>query len=646
MPTFRHLLSVTLGGVLLFSSTLQLPLKSLAESPEEVRRFEILSDADQLYREGNIDAAENLYRQVKPEFPNSASSLIRLEEVYEIEELDGGQKIWQNALDGIEQGIDGKIFFNLQYLTENYPQFIPAHLKLAEFCQEDGDTCEQYAKEGGPKNAIEVLERATDLYPDDPDLLKAKINALAEAQQFLEAFIAARQFSTMFLDYPEAPEFAKLANQYLAAHESKIREQLLGQGITSTILGIGGAILNGDFRQGISGAQTILLMLKGESSFGEQAANARLQEYREQEKLLEDPKVTTYLRGIGSRFTGYMKRDFEYEYYVVKDDSLNAFVLPGGQVFVNTGAILGTNSEAELAGLLAHEIAHAALSHGFLRVAQASLLDNLGQVLPFVDRVSELVNSQYSREQERQADILGTRALASANYAADGLRNFMVTVRKQEGDAPTTGHSTHPATVERVQYLEHLIQSNGYNRFAYEGVKDHREIQELVRGEQLAPDSDLPVPIDEENLQQLEDLKAVFPSEPPSSPISQPLPAAPLPVGTVALTGKARRDNVEIRIEGAKVESTGSFSLNFVIDNQSNRTLTFVPSLADVIDREGNKVAAKFNLLESDSEDIVILPGTTRKGRVRVFGKNWSNSGQQDLTLVIPVRSSIFRISF
>ncbi len=646
MPSFRNLVSVTLGGVLLCSSNLQLPLKSIAQNSEAVSHFQILSDADKLYHEGNIEAAENLYRQVKPEFPDSASSLIRLLPVYEIDELDGGQRIWQNALDGIKQGIDGKISFNLQYLTENYPQYIPAHLKLAEFCQEDPDACEQYAKEGGPKNAIEVLERATDLYPNDPDLLRAKITALAEAEQFLEASIAARQFSAMFLDYPEAPEFAELANQYLKSHESKIREQLLGQGIMSAVTGIVGGVLTGDFRQGISGAQTILLMLQGESSFGEVAANAKVEEYREQEKLLENPVVSNYIEGIASRFTKYMGRDFEYEYYVVKDNSLNAFVLPGGQVFVNTGAILGTNSEAELAGLLAHEIAHAALSHGFLRVAQANLLDNLGQVLPFVDRVSELVNKQYSREHERQADILGTRALASANYAADGLRNFMVTVRQEQGDAPTNWRSTHPAAVERVQYLEHLIQSNGYNRYAYEGVETHREIQELVQGEQLAPDSDLPIPEDEKNPQQPEGSTEVLPSQQQSSQTSEPPLANPLPAGTVALTGKVRQDNVEIRIEGAKVESTGKFSVNFIIDNQSNRALTFVPLFADVIDAEGNKVPAKFSLLESDSEDIVILPGTTKKGRVKVFGQNWSNSGQQDLMLVIPARGSIFRIPF
>jgi len=646
MPPFRNLLSVTLGGALLFGSSLQLPLKSLAQTPEAVNHFQTLTNADKLYREGNVQAAENLYRQVKPEFSDSSSTLIRLLPVYEIEELDGGQRIWQNALDGIKQGIDGKIFFNLQYLTENYPQYIPAHMKLAEACKEDPDACEKYAEEGKPKNVIEVLELATDLYPDDSDLLRAKITALADAEQFLEASIAARQFSLIFLDYPEAPEFAELANQYLAAHESKIREELLAQGITSAITGIGGSVLTGNFRQGISGIQTILLMLKGESQFGEEVANAMVQEYREQDKLLEDPVVSNYIEGIASRFTKHMGRDFEYEYYVVKDNSLNASALPGGKIFVNTGAILGTNSEAELAGLLAHEIAHAALSHGFQSFAQANLLNNLGQVVPFVGQFSEQVNSQFSRENERQADILGTRALASANYAADGLRNFMVTVRQEYGDAPTTSLSTHPATVERVQYLEHLIQSNGYNRYAYEGVKTHREIQQLVQGEELAPDSDLPVPLDENNPQQLEDLGAVLPSEPPSSQVSEPPSASLLPVGTVALTGKAQRDNVEIRIEGAKVESTGSFSVNFVIDNQGNRALSFIPSFADVIDTEGNKVSAKFTVLENDSEDTMILPGTTRKGRVRVFGQNWSNSGQQGLILVIPLRSNIFRISF
>lgn len=118
--------------------------------------------------------------------------------------------------------------------------------------------------------------------------------------------------------------------------------------------------------------------------------------------------------------TPYMGRDFEYEYYVVKDPNINAFALPGGKIVVNTGAIMAADSEAEIAGLLGHEIAHAVLSHGFLKVARANFLNSSGQLLgsvqelqqgvPFITRMSALVNLAYSREAETQSDILGTSA--------------------------------------------------------------------------------------------------------------------------------------------------------------------------------------------------------------------------------------------
>jgi hypothetical protein len=502
MKLFRNILGVSLSGVLLLSPNLLLPLKSLAQNSDGSARFQTLAEADRLYREDRIQEAENLYRQVKPDFPNSPANLEVAEPVYEIEELDGGQRAWNNALDGIEKGLESKIFLYLRRLTKDYPEFIPGHLKLAEACQEDPEACDRYAQDGGAKNALEVLERATNLYPDDPDLLKAKVTALADAEQFLEASVAARQYSLIYLDYAEAPEFAELADKYLKRYQSKVREQLITQGILNVIISGGIALVTDDVSQGVSSLKAFLLMLKGESGFGEEVAMAFVQDCQQQENLFEDPEVLNYLKGISGRFTPYIGRDFEYEFYVVEDNTLNAFALPGGKVFVNTGAILKTNSEAELAGLVAHEIAHAALSHGFQNIAQRNFLNSLGQlagqvipaqdVVPFIQDVLGLANKQYSREQERQADILSTRALAASGYAADGLRNVMVTLKEQRENTSTKLTDSHPAPVERIRYLERLIQDNGYNRYGYEGVQKHREIKRRI--DKDIPEIELPEP--------------------------------------------------------------------------------------------------------------------------------------------------------
>jgi tetratricopeptide (TPR) repeat protein len=441
----------------------------------------ILAQADELYLAQKQQEAETLYRQCKQDFPQPAKVQKEVPEpVMEIGQLGGGDRLWQNALDGIANNIDSKSYFSLVGLTKTYPQFIPAHLKLAEFCNNKGKFCEQYAQDGQPKNAIQVLERVTELYPDNPDLLKSKIKLLADAKEYLEASITARQFSLIYNDAPEADEFAQLADDYLKKFEKETKEEVIAQGVLSGLIGLG-QIIAGDWRQGLSGFQTISLLLQGESHFGGEMAALRAEEYKESNKLVAEGEVLNYIQGIAGRFTPLMGRNFQYEYYVVEDDTLNAFALPGGKVFVNTGAILNTNSEAELAGILAHEISHAALSHGFRRVAQSNFLSTLGNVVPFVNLFSEIVTTQYSRDNERQADILGTRVLSASGYAADGLRNFMATLNKKDEDRVTTLTSTHPAPVERVRYLENLIEKNGYNRYAYEGVKKHQEIQNRIK---------------------------------------------------------------------------------------------------------------------------------------------------------------------
>jgi predicted Zn-dependent protease len=167
------------------------------------------------------------------------------------------------------------------------------------------------------------------------------------------------------------------------------------------------------------------------------------------------------------------------------DETLNAFALPGGKVFVNAGAIMRTDSEAELAGLLAHEVAHAALSHGFQLMTQGNLTANVVSYIPYVgNAASSLIVLNYSRDMEQQADIVGTRILVNAGYAADGVHNLMVQLRSQQdkdNPEPPAWLSSHPNTKQRISYMEQVIVDHNLNRFTYEGVAPHQEIQQLAR---------------------------------------------------------------------------------------------------------------------------------------------------------------------
>ncbi|MCC5634348.1 M48 family metalloprotease [Nostoc sp. CHAB 5844] len=157
------------------------------------------------------------------------------------------------------------------------------------------------------------------------------------------------------------------------------------QGILSAVVNGVKAFSTKDWKSGVSGFETVSMLLQGESAFGKEISDKLVKQYQQESKLVEDSQVLNYVRGISGRLEPLMGRKFDYEYYVIEDNSINAFALPGGKVFVNTGAILATNSEAELAGLLNHEISHAVLSHGFQRVAQGQSISSLGNVISISD---------------------------------------------------------------------------------------------------------------------------------------------------------------------------------------------------------------------------------------------------------------------
>ncbi len=151
--------------------------------------------------------------------------------------------------------------------------------------------------------------------------------------------------------------------------QGNIKDDIVGKGLLGSAVKVGGCLLFGGCDPVTTAIGESLqmgrLILQGESGLGKELA----QVYKKQLPLVRDKQVVKYVREIGDSLAELMGRDeFKYEFYVVEDDSLNAFALPGGKVFIHTGTILNTNSTAELAGVIAHEIAHAVLSHGFKKV--------------------------------------------------------------------------------------------------------------------------------------------------------------------------------------------------------------------------------------------------------------------------------------
>ena len=439
-------------------------------SPEEIARRETLIKADQLYQSGQITEAQKLYQEAKEPF--SQETVVapeRPEPIYDPAKLSAaGSVYWRQSEAGLAQKLETKIFVPLQFLVEQYPEFIPGHLRYAQALKDYGK----------PEEALQVLERATALYPREPELLKVNIAALDEQEKWLEASLAAREFALLYPDNPQSSEFAALADKNLERYKRRVRRELRGNAIGNAITGALGFVLTGNLYGPISAIDSTVMLLRGESSVGESVAKRA----KRQLPMMEDEEVLNYVREVGTKLANVTGRtDFTYEFYVVMDDDINAFSLPGGKLFVNAGAILHTNSEAELAGLLAHELSHAVLSHGFQLVTQGNLTANVTQFFPYGGTLANLLVLDYSRDMERQADELGTRILASSGYAADGMHNLMVTLDKEEPDIPLFSWlSSHPDTKARIKDLESLIERNGYNRYAYEGVARHLEMQKRV----------------------------------------------------------------------------------------------------------------------------------------------------------------------
>jgi predicted Zn-dependent protease len=175
-------------------------------------------------------------------------------------------------------------------------------------------------------------------------------------------------------------------------------------------------------------------------------------------KLSEEGPAVAAIRAIGEPLTAGSPH--RYRWLVADSPAVNAFAAPGGIVVVNAGLIRAAGSPEEVAGVLAHEIAHAELRHGLramvkgagLRLLAALALgDYSGTVL--AEGAKQLTELGFSREAEREADRDGLRRLVAARIDPAGMVRFFEKLAQEESLAPPELLSTHPATEERLAGL-------------------------------------------------------------------------------------------------------------------------------------------------------------------------------------------------
>lgn len=443
-----------------------------SEPPKITKRQQILITADEHYLAGDYETAEILYRQVKNATWQVDPTNLRPAPIFEPADLPPAAAVyWREAQAGYEKGLAHRTEVPLELLTSEYPEFIPAQVFYANYLIEQDDAA----------TADALLDHALMVYPSEPALLQARTSTQMALANWIEASITARQFTLLNPEHPEAEAMASLSEANLGRFRAEMNEEIRGNFIGNLVTGAAGVVLTGGLIGPYTAINSAILLLQGESAVGANAAD----QIKDQAPMMSDRPVDEYVDTIGQKLATLAGRDeFEYRFHVIDDPELNAFALPGGKIFINSGAILKTHSEAELAGLLAHELAHAVLSHGFQLVTNGNLINSVAGIIPIGNVggiAASLAFSEYSRQMERQADVLGTQILATAGYAADGLHSLMITLEAETGDrGGIQWFSSHPAPTERVDYLKQIVEVGGYNRYAYEGVAPHLIIQQRV----------------------------------------------------------------------------------------------------------------------------------------------------------------------
>jgi predicted Zn-dependent protease len=199
------------------------------------------------------------------------------------------------------------------------------------------------------------------------------------------------------------------------------------------------------------------------------------QQVEKQAKIINDPVISEYVNRIGQNLVRNSDAKVPFTIKVIDSEDVNAFALPGGFFFVNSGLILKADSEAELAGVMAHEIAHVAARHGTKQATRGEIAQLA--TIPLIimtygtwtgygiyQAASILVPIgflKFSRGFESEADMLGLEYMYKAGYDPTAFVNFFEKIQTMEKRKPGTMakvFSTHPPTDDRIKAAQKNIQ--------------------------------------------------------------------------------------------------------------------------------------------------------------------------------------------
>src|SRR5512141_2663807 len=210
--------------------------------------------------------------------------------------------------------------------------------------------------------------------------------------------------------------------------------------------------------------------LEKEIALGKQLA----QEVERQAKIIDDPVIAEYVNRVGQNLVRNSDAKVPFTIKVLDSEEINAFALPGGFFFVNSGLILKADTESELAGVMAHEIAHVAARHGTRQATRGTIINYASIPLIFMGGWTGYAIRQgaglaiplgfltFSRGFEREADFLGLQYLYKAGYDPAAFVDFFEKIQSLEKKKPgsiSKVFATHPMSDDRIKAAQKNIQA-------------------------------------------------------------------------------------------------------------------------------------------------------------------------------------------
>ncbi|RKX61069.1 MAG: hypothetical protein DRP29_01430 [Thermodesulfobacteriota bacterium] len=242
-----------------------------------------------------------------------------------------------------------------------------------------------------------------------------------------------------------------------------------------------------------------LISLEEEEKIGSQV----LKEISSQKEFIRDVEIISYLNAVGEKLVKYGVKfsPFKFKFFLIKDNTFNAFSVPGGYIFVNSGIFEDLDSEDELAGILSHEIAHNLCRHvakKFEKLKKMQITTTIATLTAMLlggEKIGEAVGITstalaqtkllaYSRSEEEEADRVGLEILVHAGYNPWGIVKIMEKLNKKSPFAIELSYKyllTHPLPVERLNYLINLANKYSTKNIIYSQIASDKIYFKRIR---------------------------------------------------------------------------------------------------------------------------------------------------------------------